>query len=64
MWVNKSRVSFALTQIVKQTVGSNVVQKVEKVAKRTLWGYRGDDKVSFLKLTISDPKSLPRVRDE
>ncbi|KAF7770588.1 hypothetical protein Agabi119p4_6562 [Agaricus bisporus var. burnettii] len=45
-----------------QTVGSNVVQKVEKLAKRTLWGYRGDDKVSFLKLTISDPKSLPRVR--
>jgi DNA polymerase delta subunit 1 len=64
MWVGKSLISVALTHTAKRTVGSNVVQKVEKVLKRTLWGYRGDHCVPFLKLTICDPKSLPRVRDE
>ncbi|KAG6854025.1 DNA-directed DNA polymerase delta [Blastosporella zonata] len=40
------------------------VRSIEWVEKRSLWGYRGDDWVSFLKLTISDPRSLPKVRDE
>lgn len=40
------------------------MRHVEKVSKRTLWGYKGDDWIPFLKLTISDPKSLPKVRDE
>ncbi|KXN81551.1 DNA polymerase delta catalytic subunit [Leucoagaricus sp. SymC.cos] len=42
--------------------GNNeIVRKVEKISKRTLWGYKGDDWIPFLKLTISDPKSLPKV---
>ncbi|KAF6743062.1 delta DNA polymerase [Ephemerocybe angulata] len=35
---------------------------VEKVTKRTLWGYKGDDWVPFLKLTIVEPKDLPKRR--
>ena len=27
-------------------------------------GYRGDDGVPFLKFTLTDPKSVPKVRDE
>ncbi|KAJ7178836.1 DNA polymerase family B-domain-containing protein [Mycena crocata] len=33
------------------------------VRKRNLWQYRGDDWIPFIKLTISDPRRLPRVRD-
>jgi len=48
----------------KHLAGSNLVKRVEKVPKRTLWGYKGDDWIPFLKLTISDPKSLPKIRDK
>ncbi|KAF8159802.1 delta DNA polymerase [Crassisporium funariophilum] len=37
--------------------GSGAVRKVEKVTKKSLWGYRGDDWVPFLKLTIGDQRS-------
>jgi DNA polymerase delta subunit 1 len=29
---------------------------------RSLWGYKGDEKVPFIKITVSDPKSMPKVR--
>jgi len=48
----------------KHLAGSNLVKRVERVSKRTLWGYKGDDWIPFLKLTISDPKSLPKIRDK
>ncbi|KAJ7623462.1 DNA polymerase family B-domain-containing protein [Roridomyces roridus] len=35
------------------------VLKLELVQKRSLWGYRGDDWVPFIKLTIQDPKNAP-----
>ncbi|KAI0313537.1 DNA polymerase family B-domain-containing protein [Amylostereum chailletii] len=41
-------------------VGS--IAKVDLVQKRSLWGYRGDDYALFMKITISEPRSLPRVR--
>ncbi|KAF9447509.1 hypothetical protein P691DRAFT_776079 [Macrolepiota fuliginosa MF-IS2] len=49
-------------EYLNKIAGGNPVRHVEKVSKRTLWGYRGDDWIPFLKLTISDPKSLPKVR--
>ncbi|AFR94130.2 DNA polymerase delta subunit 1 [Cryptococcus neoformans C23] len=30
--------------------------------RRSLWGYRGDDTVPFIKITISDPKNLSKVK--
>ncbi|KAL0953498.1 hypothetical protein HGRIS_004725 [Hohenbuehelia grisea] len=39
-----------------------VVKKIELVKKRSLMSYTGDSWVTFIKLTISDPKSLPKVR--
>ncbi|KAH0582948.1 DNA-directed DNA polymerase delta [Termitomyces sp. 'cryptogamus'] len=36
------------------------VVRIEYVEKRSLWGYRGDDWIPFLKITISDPRSLPK----
>ncbi|KAJ3515999.1 hypothetical protein NLJ89_g1399 [Agrocybe chaxingu] len=42
----------------------NVVRNVEKVMHKTLMGYRGDDSVPFLKLTLSEPRSVPKVRDK
>ncbi|KAK0446656.1 DNA polymerase family B-domain-containing protein [Armillaria borealis] len=43
-------------------VGYDVVIGVEIVKKRSLWGYRGDDRVPFLKITINEPRNLPKVR--
>ena len=34
------------------------------VKKRSLWGYLGDDWVSFLKIYTNIPRSVPTVRDE
>ncbi|CAK5273856.1 unnamed protein product [Mycena citricolor] len=45
-------------------VAGDPVVDVCLVSKRSLWGYRGDDWVPFIKLTVSNPKSLPKVRDE
>jgi hypothetical protein len=42
----------------------NAVTKIETVEKRTLWGYKGDDYTPFMKITVTDPKAVPRVRDE
>ncbi|EPQ56433.1 hypothetical protein GLOTRDRAFT_120926 [Gloeophyllum trabeum ATCC 11539] len=38
------------------------VRGAELARKRSLWGYKGDDWVMFIKLTIVDPKTLPKVR--
>ncbi|WVR03623.1 hypothetical protein IAU60_000616 [Kwoniella sp. DSM 27419] len=29
--------------------------------RRSLWGYRGDEQVPFIKITVSDPKNLPKI---
>ncbi|CDO75821.1 hypothetical protein BN946_scf184951.g19 [Trametes cinnabarina] len=46
------------------TVMGTPVRGVELVSKRSLWGYKGDDWVNFIKITIADQRSLPKVRDE
>ncbi|KZS94329.1 hypothetical protein SISNIDRAFT_453212 [Sistotremastrum niveocremeum HHB9708] len=38
------------------------VRKIEVVKKHTLLGYKGDDVPSFLKLTLAEQKSVPRIR--
>jgi len=42
----------------------NPVISIEQVSKKSLWGYLGDDWVPFLKITLTDPKSVPKVRDK
>lgn len=37
---------------------------MELTKKRSLWGYKGDDWVSFIKITVADQRSLPKVRDK
>ncbi|EIW67930.1 DNA polymerase delta subunit 1 [Tremella mesenterica] len=32
------------------------------VNRKSLWGYRGDDQVPFIKITCTDPKNLPKVK--
>jgi len=44
--------------------GGNPVKKIEIVSKRSLWGYKGDDWIAFLKITIDEPRNLPKVRDK
>ncbi|KZP26619.1 delta DNA polymerase [Athelia psychrophila] len=43
-------------------VDNSPVRDAQIIKKRSLWGYRGDDWPAFIKLTISEPKSLPKVR--
>lgn len=38
------------------------VENLEMIKKRSLWGYRGDSKPLFLKITICDQRTLPKVR--
>lgn len=40
------------------------MRNIEIVRRRTLWGYKGDDWLPFLKITVVDPISLPKVRDK
>ncbi|KAI8974553.1 DNA polymerase family B-domain-containing protein [Trametes punicea] len=44
------------------TTSGGVVRNLELVKKRSLWGYKGDDWVSFIKITLADQRSLPKVR--
>lgn len=37
---------------------------IELVQKRSLWGYLGDDFALFMKVTVTQPRMVPRVRDE
>ncbi|KDR67983.1 hypothetical protein GALMADRAFT_257532 [Galerina marginata CBS 339.88] len=41
--------------------GSRVI-KLEKILRKTLLEYRGDDQVPFLKITLTDPRSVPKIR--
>jgi DNA polymerase delta subunit 1 len=40
----------------------SAVERLEIVKKRSLWGFRGDGKPLFLKITICDQRTLPKVR--
>ncbi|KAG1886473.1 DNA-directed DNA polymerase [Suillus subluteus] len=50
-------------QLNKQ-VQDNFVRQTEIIKRRSLWGYRGDDWIPFMKLTISEPRNLPKIRDD
>ncbi|TRM65267.1 ribonuclease H-like domain-containing protein [Schizophyllum amplum] len=43
-------------------ITGHTVRNIEIVKKRSLWGYMGDAVSPFIKLTITEPKSLPRCR--
>ncbi|KIJ20820.1 hypothetical protein PAXINDRAFT_174244 [Paxillus involutus ATCC 200175] len=51
-----------LADALNHGAGGSFVIGIKLVNKRSLWGYRGDDWTAFMELTISDPKSLPKVR--
>jgi DNA polymerase delta subunit 1 len=40
------------------------VISIELVQKRSLWGYLGEDLAVFMKVTVTQPRNVPRVRDE
>ncbi|KAF8801312.1 hypothetical protein BYT27DRAFT_7198397 [Phlegmacium glaucopus] len=54
----------SLRQYLNNLTGDNenIVRKIERVSKRSLWGYRGDEWVPFLKLTINNASNVPKVR--
>jgi hypothetical protein len=44
------------------SIGSAVTSCVI-LNRKSLWGYRGDENVPFIKITCSDAKALPKVKD-
>ncbi|KAF8315418.1 hypothetical protein DL93DRAFT_2196769 [Clavulina sp. PMI_390] len=50
------------THINNQLLDPGAVESIEMLKKRSLWGYRGDSKPLFIKLTICDQRTLPKVR--
>lgn len=45
-------------------IGVPAVSKCIIVHKKSLWGYRGDDEVPFIKIVCTEPKALPKVKDK
>ncbi|KAJ7035657.1 DNA polymerase family B-domain-containing protein [Mycena alexandri] len=43
-------------------VPGDPVVAVKLVSKRSLWQYRGDDWIPFIRITISNPRLLPKIR--
>jgi DNA polymerase delta subunit 1 len=54
----------------KDTINSAVTSPVPPVIscavfnRKSLWGYRGNESVPFIRITCADPKALPRVKGE
>ena len=42
----------------------NCVAGCELIRKRSLWQYRGDDWVPFIKIITTGPRNVPKIRDE
>jgi DNA polymerase delta subunit 1 len=40
----------------------NAVIDLQIVKKKSLWGYKGDSDVAFLKVILSTPRMVPKVR--
>jgi DNA polymerase delta subunit 1 len=34
------------------------------VNRKSLWGYRGEETVPFIKVTCAEPKGIPKIRDK
>ncbi|KAF9245286.1 DNA polymerase family B-domain-containing protein [Melanogaster broomeanus] len=50
----------AFADALNQSAGDSYVIAIEIVHKRTLLGYKGDDWIPFMKLTLSNPKFVPK----
>ena len=56
--------SYLIVFPAQRQLDGNYIVKTEIVQKRSLLGYKGDDWYPFIKITTSDPKSVPKVRDK
>ncbi|KAL7412360.1 delta DNA polymerase [Mrakia frigida] len=53
----------AFTEAVNSAINNGrAVINTKVQMKRSLWGYKGDASVPFLKITLVDPKMVPRIR--
>jgi hypothetical protein len=49
---------------VQGIVGITAVISCVVLNRRSLWGYKGDEQVPFIKITCTDQKAIPKVRDK
>ncbi|SRR6266404_2465792 len=64
MCVGKHHASDILKFIVSPQTSVGGVISIELIHKRSLWGYLGDDLALFMRVTVTQPRNVPRVRDE
>lgn len=64
-YVSWLRIKHILTKFsLQRQAQGNFVRQIEIVKRRSLWGYRGDDWIPFMKIVISEPRNLPKIRDK
>ncbi|ODQ63544.1 hypothetical protein NADFUDRAFT_62083 [Nadsonia fulvescens var. elongata DSM 6958] len=51
-----------LAQYLNNRLEQHIVKNIEIVTKENLWGYKGDQKVPFLKIIVSQPDRIAKVR--
>lgn len=44
--------------------GNHAAVSTKVEMRKSLWGYKGDDRLPFLKITMSDPKFVSKIRDQ
>lgn len=55
----------ALKQALSKDIGeNNVIKSLDIVLKQSLYGYRGDAKSPFVKITVNDPRSFSKIRQK
>ena len=63
--INVSYMMLKLNQADLQgIVGITAVVSCVVLNRRSLWGYKGDEQVPFIKITCTDQKAIPKVRDK
>ncbi|KAG8967416.1 DNA-directed DNA polymerase delta [Tulasnella sp. 419] len=40
-----------------------IVKKIGRELKKSLWGYKGDDSMHFVRISVPEPRTVPKVRD-
>ncbi|KAK4688039.1 DNA polymerase delta subunit 1, partial [Tremellales sp. Uapishka_1] len=54
----------ALKDTINTHLNNPIVVQCTVFNRKSLWGYRGDENVPFIKIICNDPKSIPKVKDE
>ena len=58
------RLHIPTLKYLQEVSGGDYVVRTELVKKQSLWGYKGDTPVNFIRIVTIDARNLPKVRDK